>query len=573
MSDPKLVPELPGTKLDPGTTWTRVVADEFWGDAVTPFQFSTLGQWIDTHTTKAIDHLTGSNSIPADAATLRLYRSHVYWNADILARNIDAVPKFARTDQLLSYYPPEWRARLRKVRFKPTKRTRGERNSKRNDPNSTAERNVFALFEHVAAVDRISSEIDLDIDAASDWTALREIFERLFALGVRHFEVIRWGLSSHALGLNIALGGLLRRWLGDDGTLHRRLISGLAPNLTFDTNLEIWKLGRMVSADPALAEIFSGPQPPSVASLVSSGRATRFLPAFADFLATYGHRAFTRDISEPRWVESPDAVIGLVAVAARASEDADPSVNFQTEVLSRESAVRQIEERLQGLRHRWRIRLLRRVMTGAQMYTTYRENQRFALDKILFRIRRVVMGMGEALAGEELIGSPQDIFFLTHDEVVALKGRDLSAGEAAGLITARRESYDNDRYFLPPAYLVGDEPIPTGDVEQGRKMRGVPAAPGAVSGVARVIRSPREGVRLHPGDILVASTTDPGWTPLFLGIAGVVLETGGLLAHGAILARECGIPAVVGVTGATAVIQDGAKLSIDGDHGTVEIVG
>lgn len=567
-----LEPLLPGTHRDPNTTWTRVVADEFWGDAVTPFQFSALGQWIDTYTSKATDRLTGANSIPADLATLRLYRSHVYWNADVIARNIDAIPKFVRTEQLLSYYPPDWRPGLAAAPFRPWKRVGADRKSRRADPDSAIDRNHVALEEHATQVDRVCDDFDLiDLGSAGE-EELDSIFQRLFDLGIRHFEIIRWGLSNHAFGMNVFLGAILRRWLGDDGTLHRALISGLALNHTFVTNAEIWRLGRIVAADPELRQALLSQSPPTFEELSAGESGRRFAKEIDQFLAGFGHRGSTRDISAPRWIETPDAVLEMVGVAARAPEDADPIANFEAEARAREEAEARVEQALGGWRSKLKLRTFRRVARYAQIYTRYRENQRFALDKILLRVRRVVIAMGETLANRGLIQQPDDIFFLTHDEANVLRAATLDGTLARELVGLRRAAFERDKDVLPPAYLRGDEPIVVESPATGSLMTGIPASPGSAEGVARVIRSPREAPRLRPGDILVATTTDPGWTPLFLGIGGVVLETGGLLAHGAILARECGIPAVAGVEGATSKIADNSRVRLDGNSGTVELL-
>ena len=107
--------------------------------------------------------------------------------------------------------------------------------------------------------------------------------------------------------------------------------------------------------------------------------------------------------------------------------------------------------------------------------------------------------------------------------------------------------------------------------EQGTVLRGLPSSPGRVAGIARVVRTPQDGTRLQAGDILVAPSTDPGWTPLFLLAAGLVMETGGYLSHGAIVAREYGIPAVLNVPLATQYIADGSRIVLDGGAGVVQI--
>ena len=109
-------------------------------------------------------------------------------------------------------------------------------------------------------------------------------------------------------------------------------------------------------------------------------------------------------------------------------------------------------------------------------------------------------------------------------------------------------------------------------MDQTRTLYGLPSSAGRVIGSARVLRLPQEGARLQPGDILVAPSTDPGWTPLFLLASGLVMETGGYLSHGAIVAREYGIPAVLNVAAATSCIPDGSTVILDGAAGTVQVV-
>ena len=125
----------------------------------------------------------------------------------------------------------------------------------------------------------------------------------------------------------------------------------------------------------------------------------------------------------------------------------------------------------------------------------------------------------------------------------------------------------------PPEVVVGDRPFYEQPLmDQTGALHGLPSSPGRVIGTARVLRLPQEGVRLQPGEILVAPSTDPGWTPLFLLAAGLVMETGGYLSHGAIVAREYGIPAVLNVASATSCIPDGSTVALDGGAGTVQVV-
>jgi phosphoenolpyruvate synthase/pyruvate phosphate dikinase len=179
--------------------------------------------------------------------------------------------------------------------------------------------------------------------------------------------------------------------------------------------------------------------------------------------------------------------------------------------------------------------------------------------------------VGETLARQGRIAGPDDIFFLDLGEARrALGGENLSA-----LVEERREAYELElrRRHVPRLLLSdGTEPEAVGSVEAGDgALVGSPASAGHVTSRARVVLDP-VGAHLEPGEILVAPSTDPGWTPLFLTAGGLVMEMGGSNSHGAVVAREYGIPAVVGVPDATARIASGQTITVDGAAGTVAVV-
>ena len=136
----------------------------------------------------------------------------------------------------------------------------------------------------------------------------------------------------------------------------------------------------------------------------------------------------------------------------------------------------------------------------------------------------------------------------------------------------RKLRHKKNEMLPAPDIICGEKPVFSGPVGQGSGdcLQGVAAATGRASGIARLIAHPSEGNRLQPGEILVAPSTDPAWTPLFLKAGAVVMETGGFLSHGSIVAREYGIPSVVNVAGAMRIIQDGQEIIVDGNAGTVE---
>ena len=197
-----------------------------------------------------------------------------------------------------------------------------------------------------------------------------------------------------------------------------------------------------------------------------------------------------------------------------------------------------------------------------------RELPKFTLIRRLFTpLRALLLPVGVELAAAGRLERPDDVYFMTLAEArEALDGTDMRPTVVAHRATFQREQA---RRRIPRVMLSDgtDAEVALVEVTDGA-LRGSPASPGAATGPARVIHSPR-GAHLEPGEILVAPSTDPGWTPLFLTAGGLVMEMGGMMSHGAVVAREYGIPAVVGVANATERIATGDLVTVDGSSGVV----
>ncbi|MBN4064979.1 hypothetical protein JYU04_04505, partial [Dehalococcoides mccartyi] len=205
------------------------------------------------------------------------------------------------------------------------------------------------------------------------------------------------------------------------------------------------------------------------------------------------------------------------------------------------------------------------------------------------QVRQVFVEFGNRLAAAGVISTSNDVFMLTGDEVMESAKAGFSGNHKSSVIERQAEMDKWNKvtpaprigmdYGPPPDNPVtraigrffGLEPVPESDVESGILV-GFPGSAGNVTGTARVIVKLSDGGRLNKGDILVSPTTSPPWTPLFATAGGIVTDTGGALSHCAIVAREYGIPAAVGVRMATAVIKDGDQIEVDGDTGTVRIL-
>ncbi len=201
-----------------------------------------------------------------------------------------------------------------------------------------------------------------------------------------------------------------------------------------------------------------------------------------------------------------------------------------------------------------------------------RERPKFYFVQLLAQARALLGSIGVELARGGRLDAADDVYFLTIPELrSACQGAELRA-----LVAERRASYERElQRRRVPRILLSDGTEPTAESSSiadssGATLRGAPASPGVVAAKARVILDPT-GARLEPGEILVAPSTDPGWTPLFLTAGGLVMEMGGPMSHGAVVAREYGIPAVVGVEGAVERITTGDQITVDGAAGVVRM--
>jgi pyruvate,water dikinase len=366
---------------------------------------------------------------------------------------------------------------------------------------------------------------------------------------------------------------LAGRLLGDDagpGDL-ATVLRGLPHNVTTEMDLELWGVATAIRADDdAVAAV----RLESSADLAERYRTGSLPPALQHrlqgFLDRYGHRAVAEiDVGVPRWAEDPAHVIGVLGNYLRLDDpDRAPDVVFARGAAEAESMVTTLTDRARR-RGRVRGRAVGFALDRARQLAGVRELPKFDIVLVLGQARHELRRIGAELAAAGRLAQAGDVFFLDLREVrAALAGRDLR-----DVVAHRRTDHDREmgRRHVPRVLLSdGTEPEagaggpPTAD----GALVGTAASAGTVTGPARVVLDPT-GAHLSPGEILVAPSTDPGWTPLFLTAGGLVMEMGGANSHGAVVAREYGIPAVVGVPDATGRISTGQRVEVDGTHGLV----
>jgi pyruvate,water dikinase len=419
--------------------------------------------------------------------------------------------------------------------------------------------------------DRIGEEMAARLVLPPAATAAERLAFVERALG---HEVITLGprlLPAAAAGLGML--GVAGRLLGEDasGAELQTVLRGLPHNVTTEMDLALWDLATAMRGDEESARRVLGE--PAM-ELARSFREGRLPPAaqkgVSDFLRRYGHRAVAEiDLGLPRWSDDPAHVLGVIANYLRLEDPAlAPDSVFARGAAEAERMMETLTERARR-RGPLRARLVRFALGRARQLAGLREIPKYFMIVALGKIRRELALVGAELARQGTIEAAGDVFFL--DLIEAREG--LRGGDLRGVVAARRQAYEAElRRRHVPSVILSDGTEPEAATRAARAadgaLAGTAASAGTVTAAARVVLDP-VGAHLEPGEILVAPSTDPGWTPLFLTAGGLVMEMGGANSHGAVVAREYGIPAVVGVAEATGRIRTGQRVTVDGTAGLV----
>lgn len=354
------------------------------------------------------------------------------------------------------------------------------------------------------------------------------------------------------------------------------------PTRSVDAGRGLWRLRAMIKASPVLQEVFAGPDAGDLQeTLERSDEGRALLREFRAYLDEFGWRSEAFELADPTWRENPAVPLNLLQGYTSLSEEDDPDVLYRRAVEMRERLLARARQRLVGDHEK--LGRFNALYEAARYYLPVTEDHNYYIDQVGDTVMRLpLLELGRRLVRRGAVEREDDVFLLFLAEAVeGLDGKDQRA-----LVTERRAEMDAWARIVPPSAL-GEPPAPTGDhFEQAiLKMYGFPpepsrdpdviagiaASPGIARGPAKVVRRLIEASKLQPGDIMVCEMTMPPWTPLFATVSGLVADTGGVLSHCAIVAREYHLPCVVGTAIGTSAISDGMLLTVDGTKGTVRI--
>ncbi len=364
----------------------------------------------------------------------------------------------------------------------------------------------------------------------------------------------------------LVLLGIVRLFAGRDASgMYRDLLSGLQDVSSARPGFALWQIAQLAKGEPEVAQkLLEGDLAKMTVEDLPPGR-TR--DALRDFLLDYGYRGVREaEIAEPRWVENPTLM--LAALRSHIEGDVDLAQRERDLQHAREEAQEKLERSVPlPLRPG-----IRKLLDFVRRFTRMREHLRGHVVEVLGMFRRVALEASRRIESREPEAGDDAAFFLTLPEVRRVL-YDENERVAIRVQRRRLEHERNQALPEPPSTFVGfppDESLPPG---AARQLRGLAASRGVAEGRVRILRDPSKAADFAPGEILVVAAADTGWAPLFLAASAVVTELGGPLSHAAIILREYGVPAVVNVTSATRALRDGDIVRVDGDAGTVEVLG
>ncbi len=383
----------------------------------------------------------------------------------------------------------------------------------------------------------------------------------------------------------------LRRLLFDPRS-HQVIMAGMQTTWWLNDHLQEW-LGEKNAADVltqsvphnvtsemglALLDVADAIRPhPEMVALLQNAEEQSFVDELSElqaYLDRYGMRCVGEiDITRPRWSEQPSALIPVLLTNIRNFEQGAGEHRFSEGLRLAAAKEQDVLERLRALPDgEQKAEETKRMIDRVRTFTGYREYPKYGMVSRYFVYKQALLREAERLVRAGVLGQKEDIYFLRFQElreVVRTQVADLD------LITRRRDAFRSYQALTPPRVLTSDGETISGsyrrdDLPAGAIV-GLPVSAGTVEGRARVVLDVADA-DLEPGDILVTAYTDPSWSPLFVAIAGLVTEVGGVMTHGAVIAREYGLPAVVGVENATRLIQDGQRIRVHGTDGYLEII-
>ena len=377
-----------------------------------------------------------------------------------------------------------------------------------------------------------------------------------------------------AMDASAWLNEKMMEWLGEKNAADT-LSQSVPNNITSEMGLELLEVADVIRPYPEIIEYLQQVKDDNfLDELVKFNGGQETQDAIYAYLNQYGMRCSGEiDITKPRWSEKPTTLVPMILSNIKNFEPNASQWKFKQRRQEAWQKEQELLERLQQLPDgEQKAQETKRMIDLVRNFIGYREYPKYGMINRYFVYKQALLKVAEQLVQAGVIHEKEDIYYLTFEELrEAVRTNNLDYQ----IVSIRKDEYKLYEKLTPPRVITSDGEIITGEYKRenlpAQAMAGLPVSSGVIEGRARVILNMQDA-DLEDGDILVTSFTDPSWTPLFVTIKGLVTEVGGLMTHGAVIAREYGLPAVVGVENATELIKDGQRIRVNGTEGYVEIL-
>ncbi|GFZ33168.1 phosphoenolpyruvate synthase [Clostridium zeae] len=352
------------------------------------------------------------------------------------------------------------------------------------------------------------------------------------------------------------------------------IVKGLEGNITTEMGLLVGDLADMVRISPDLIREFTNENYNTLIDRINKLKDNeKFKKNFNNFIDIYDMRAAGEiDMAKDRWIENPEPLAKAIMSIVNTSEEGIHRKEYKETIERAKKASAELIKEVEEKHRKVKGKVVRRMVRVLRNYMPIREHPKYLIMKLILIYKKAFLEEASLLVEKGHLLEEKDVFYVGFWELYKAIKNNNSLVE---LVKLRKEEYEHFNKLTPPRLITSDgEEIKAGykrdNLPEGA-LPGMPVSSGVIEGIARVITDPSK-TSINKGEILVAPFTDPGWTPLFINAAGLVMEVGGLLTHGTVVAREYGIPAVVGITDATKKIKTGQKIRVDGNAGFVLII-
>lgn len=388
------------------------------------------------------------------------------------------------------------------------------------------------------------------------------------------FDPQSMGTIMAAINASLWINEKMNEWLGEKNVADT-LSRSAAGNITSEMGLELLDVADVIRSSPEVIEFLQNTQADNfLDELLKFEGGTEARAAIMNYLDKYGMRCSGEiDITRTRWSEKPAVLIPMILSHIKTFEPGESNRKFQ---LGQQEALKKEEEILARLKvlpdGEQKANETRQKIGLIRNFSGYREYPKYALMRRYFVYKQALLKEVERFLQNKNLHDNEDIYFLTFQELrEAIRTNKLDHR----IINQRKEEYKRYEKLTPPRVITSDGEIIVGKYKRedlpAEAILGLAVSSGVIEGRARVLLNMADA-DIADGDILVTPFTDPSWTPLFVSIKGLVTEVGGLMTHGAVIAREYGLPAVVGVENATRLIKDGQRIRVNGTEGYVEML-